>query len=251
MDMRTTRFVATAAAIAFLLGGLAFALVAAPVFHLGAFGPAASAKPSTSASPSPGARKAEAQAACDAFLADFAKQLGVSPDKVKTSLRTAVKDAIDRAVASGKMSADQATKAKARVDNVKGCESMPAFGKRFGGFGGGMAAFAGITNAAATALGISPDDLRAGVMAGKTLHQLAGNKSQADFDTAFRAALSKDIQPQVDSGKITADQAKTRLDQAVAMADKLWDKSLKDAAGSFFGKRGGGPRPGPGAPTIQ
>lgn len=247
--MPLKRLLPTVAIIGFLLGGLAFALVAGPM-HIGNLAPAASAAPNASASPS--AKAAKAQAACDAFVKDFASKLGVTEDKLKTSLKAALTDAIDRAVANGDMTADQATKAKARLDAVKGCESLPAFRRGFAGPGkpGGMAGLAGISNAAASALGVTPADLKTAIESGKTLHDVAGTKiSKAEFDTKFRAALAKEIQPQVDSGKITAAQAKARVDAAATMAAKLWDSSLKDAAGGFFGRNRGAPKAPPGAPS--
>ena len=246
--MSLKRLIPTVAFAGFLLGALAVALVAGPLWHIGNLAPAAAAKPSVSTP-----RNAKAQAACDAFLKDFAAQLGVAPEKVKTSLKAAINAAIDRAVKNGDMTADQATKAKARVDAVKGCETLPAFGKRFDAAGkaGGMAGLAGITNAAATALGVTPADLRARIMSGKTLHDVAGTSiSKTDFDTKFRAALATEIQPQVGSSKLTADQAKARVDQAANLAGKLWDTSLKDAMGGFFGNHGGAQKVPPGAAST-
>lgn len=252
--MPLKRLLPTIAVFSFLLGALAVALAAGPLWHIGNLAPAAAASTSTPAKPG----AAKAQAACDAFLKDFAAQLGVPQDKVKTSLKVAIKDAIDRAVKNGDLTADQASKAKARIDAASGCESLPAFGKHFGGahvgaFAGRRGGLDGILNAAASALGVTPAELRTAVMNGKTLHDVAGSKiSKADFDTAFRAALTKEIQPQVDAGKITADMARVRADQAVAAADSLWDSSLKDAVGGFFGRHQGPGKVPPGvSSTIQ
>jgi len=255
--MSMKRVIPTVAMIAFLLGALAFALVAGPLWHVGNLAPNGSPRPAAAVVPPAGPptdRSAKLQAACDAFLKDFAGRLHSNPADVTAALRASISDSIDQAAKNGDLTADQATKAKAHVDAVKGCESIPALGKHLGhGEGGPMGAggpgLEGISKAAATALGVTPADLQAAIVGGKTLHDVAGTRvSQADFDSKFRAALTAELQPRVDAGKITADQAKTRVDEAAKLAAKLWDSSLKDAMGGLFGEHHGHPVPPPPPP---
>ncbi|GAC1329612.1 MAG: hypothetical protein NVSMB17_06100 [Candidatus Dormibacteria bacterium] len=235
------RALPTVAVVAFLLGALAFALVAGPLWHVGNLSPAATARPAAAVAV-PADKSAKLQAACDSFLKDFAGRLHSTPADVKTALRASIIDSIDQALKNGDLTADQAARAKTHVDAIKGCESIPGLGKHFRhGEGGGPRAHEGpgldaITGAAASALGVTQADLRAAILAGKTLHDIAGTcVTRSDFDSKFRAALAASLQPRVTSGKITADQAKARVDEAATLASKLWDSSLKDAMGGLFG----------------
>jgi hypothetical protein len=234
--MRSTRFViALGLAAAILMVG-AFTVIAAPALHL-----VSATTPAPKATPKPGAAKA--QAYCDAFIADLARRLGVSQDKLRSSVKDSLKQGIDDAVAKGDLTAAQATKLKAKIDAAKGCQQIGGLGV-FSGHQGGVGGthlnlLAQLTTAAATALQQTPDVVRKDIMAGQTLHQIADLKGvkKADFDTAFRAGLKAQSDPQVTAGKLTAAQQTRLIDQAVAMADKLWDSSLKDLGGAWSGKR--------------
>ncbi|MFN2463060.1 MAG: hypothetical protein ABR573_04045 [Candidatus Dormibacteria bacterium] len=247
--MSMKRLVPTLVAVAFLLGALSMAVLAGPFSQAGKLAAAAVAAPKPA--PTSGPRDARSRAACDAFLADFAHRLGVPESKVKDSLRASALAAVDRAVKNGEMTEEQATKARTKINAVQGCQGLPAFGRHPGPMGGPPpgAGLEAVTKAAATALGVTPADLRAAIMAGKSLHDVAGpNAVKSDFDTKFRAALTAELQPQVAAGKLTADQLKSRVDAAATMADRLWDSGLKGLPGPFGRHRGPGAPP-PGAPV--
>lgn len=251
--MRPTRLALALGLAAVILGGGAFTAIASPALHL------AAATPSPKASPKPGAAQAQAQAHCDAFIADLAHRLGVSTDKLKSSVKDSLKKSIDDAVAKGDLTADQATKLKARIDAAQGCQGLRG-PRGFGGRPGGPGPFGGarqnileqVTNAAATALQQPAADVRKDVMAGQTLHQIAGPKNitKTEFDTAFKAALKSQTDPQVAAGKLNAAQQTKLIERATAIADKLWDSSLKDLGGAFA-KRGAPPAGTNPSVTIQ
>ena len=91
--------------------------------------PAAPAAPSTNTS-------------CDQFMQALAQHLNVSVDKLTQAGKDAAKDLIDQAVKDGRLTPDQATQAKQRIDQAQGA---CAFGK-FGGFehgGFGLPPFGG------------------------------------------------------------------------------------------------------------
>ena len=76
-------------------------------------------------------RTAQIQAECDAFMTALAGHLGVGVDKLAQAGKDTAKDMIDLAVKNGRLTAEQATAAKTRIDQAQGnC----AFG--LGGFGG-------------------------------------------------------------------------------------------------------------------
>lgn len=233
-----------------MLGAGAFTAIAAPALHL-----VSAASPAPNGTPKPGAAKR--QAYCDSFIADLANRLGVSQDKLKSSVKDSLKKSIDDAVTRGDLTADQAKKLKARIDAAPGCAQIGGLGA-FGGHRGGPGGMRTnllehLTTAAATALKQTPDVVRQDVMAGQTLHQVANLKSinKADFDTAFKAALKAQSDPQVTAGQLTTAQQTKLIDQAVALADKLWDSSLKDLGGAWSGKRVAPPAGTNPSTTIQ
>jgi len=91
--------------------------------------------------PTPAAPSAPAQnTSCDQFVQALAQHLNVSVDKLTQAGKDAAKDLIDQAVKDGRLTADQATQAKQRIDQATGA---CAFGK-FGGFEhGGLPPFGG------------------------------------------------------------------------------------------------------------
>lgn len=248
--MRPTRLVIALGLVAAVLGAGALTTIAAPALHL-----VSAASPAPNATPKPGA--ARRQAYCDSFIADLARRLGVSQDKLKTSVKDSLKKSIDDAVTKGDLTAAQAQKLKARIDAVPGCPQIGGLGA-FAGPRGGLGGIRPnllqqLTTAAATALRQTPSVVQQDVMAGQTLHQVANLKSisKADFDTAFRAALKAQSDPQVTAGKLTTAQQTKLIDQAVALADKLWDSSLKDLGGAWSGKRVAPPAGSKPSSTIQ
>ncbi|MGI8609613.1 MAG: hypothetical protein ACR2MY_10375 [Candidatus Dormibacteria bacterium] len=251
--MRPNRLLPTAAIATLVVAAAAFATVAAPAMHLGAF--AAAARPA--ASPSP---HAKAQARCDSFVADLAKRLNTNSDNLKKQVKGAIDDQVAAAVKDGTITQAQADAITKKVDASKGCRDLPSFagprGPRSPGRPG-MGGLKDILGAAASALKVDPAALQADVMAGKTLQQVApAGMTQAQFDTAFKAELAKVLDPQVTAKKITAAQEADEIAEAVKVADMLWATPIPHMGG--FGKhafgRPGAPVPGsapPPAPAIQ
>jgi polyhydroxyalkanoate synthesis regulator phasin len=155
-------------------------------------------------------------------LADVAKAHGKTAADVTTALKTAAHTRIDQAVTAGKVAADQAatqkTQADTRIDQlvnqvkpVGGPGRTEGPGGR-GGFGAGL-------DAAATAIGITPQQLRT-ELSGKSLADVAKahGKTAADVTTALKNAAHTRIDQAVTAGRLTADQAttqKTQVDQRI------------------------------------
>lgn len=245
--MRPNRLVPTIAISALLVAGAAFATVAAPAMHIGAFA-AAAAK----ATPSPNSHTAKAQARCDSFVADLAKRLKTNPDNLKAQVKGAIDDQLAAAVKDGTLNQQQADAIKKKVDASKGCHDLPSFGSRHRGRGPGIHGLKDILGAAATALNVTPATLQADVMAGKTLQQIApAGMTQDQFDTAFKAALSKVLDPQVAANKITAARETAEINEALKVAGMLWNHPLPHMGG-FGGEHAPGhPAPGAAPPPIQ
>jgi membrane-associated protease RseP (regulator of RpoE activity) len=76
-------------------------------------------------------------ALCDQYLQALAGHLGVTVEKLTQAGKDAAKDMIDLAVKNGRLTADQATAAKQRIDQAQGaCGGFGGFGRGFDGRGG-------------------------------------------------------------------------------------------------------------------
>ncbi|HEY8741042.1 MAG TPA: hypothetical protein VIN56_10670, partial [Candidatus Dormibacteraeota bacterium] len=183
---------------------------------------------------------AKAQKYCNAFLKDFADRLHVHQDQVLPALKGSADDSIASAVTAGDLTAAQAAKLKQRVDALKGCDQLASLSSLAPKAGAGSHAGPNplklVTTAAAAALQVSPADLQKDVLAGQTLAEIGKTSgvARADFDPAFRAALTAQLDAQVAANKLTKAQETQAVDEAVTMADKLWDKSPKDLGSSFL-----------------
>jgi ElaB/YqjD/DUF883 family membrane-anchored ribosome-binding protein len=159
------------------------------------------------------------QSAYQRFVDALAKRLNISTQNLETAITQARSDA-----------------------------GLPANGQGFpGGFGrGGRGPRGGFgldLNAAATAIGITPQQLRS-ELPGKSLAQVAQahGKSATDVATALKNAANQRIDQAVSAGRLTADQANTRKQEAAQHIDQFVNQVLPE--------RGPGGRFGFGGPGI-
>lgn len=165
---------------------------------------------------------------CQAWQESLAKQLGVTVEKLQTSQKAAAKEMVDLAVKEGKMTAEQATAAKARID------AADATNCKFGGHFGGPFGFPGLPGAkgraqagfailrsgvdsAAKALNMTVADLTAQLRQGKSIADVAKEKNIA-LETVKKAVVDAEtalIDQAVKDNKITAEQA-AKLKEALA-----------------------------------
>ena len=150
--------------------------------------------------------KQESQAVID----DAAKQLGVSPDKLSSALKQALKNRVDEAVKSGRLTKAQADRLKQAIDDG----DAPLFGlgpRRFHdhghfGFRGHVhGPFAEGLKAAADYLGLTRAQLMTELRGGKSLAQVAkahGKTADGLVDALMKQADEK-LDQAVKNGRIT------------------------------------------------
>ena len=158
-------------------------------------------------------------------LAQVAQAHGKNATDVATALKNGAHQRIDQAVTSGKLTADQANpqkqQADQRIDQFVN-QTLPQGGPGGrGGFGGPGGLRAGL-DTAATAIGITPEQLRT-ELPGKSLAQVAQahGKSGTDVATALKNAEHQRVDQAVSSGRLTADQANTQKTQSDQRIDQL------------------------------
>ncbi len=161
----------------------------------------------------------------DNFLGRVAAHLGVTLDQLKQAYKSAETQAVDDALAAGKITQAQADKAKARIESGNGA----GLGKLLAG--GHRRARArverlrdGIITSAATALNMTPKELKAQLKSGKSIADVAG----ANLD-AVKTQIAKDAKAKLDAAvaanKLTQAQADTALQKLTDSLDKILNKS--------------------------
>ena len=166
----------------------------------------------------------------DAIVADAAKQLGVSAEKLDAALKQALENRVDAAVEAGTLTAAQAAELKERIE----AGEVPLVGVGPGlGHRGGHHGFVDF-DAAAAYLGVTEAELRTSLEDGDTLAEIAtaNGKTAAGLVDALVAAAKADLDEKVESGRLTEAQRTSIL------ADL--ESRLEDVvAGEFsFGFRG-------------
>jgi hypothetical protein len=174
----------------------------------------------------------------EAFLADAAKRLDVTPAQLQAALKGAYEARIDAAVAAGKITKEQGEAMKQRAkDGV-----LPPLGGRGpGGFGGGGRGgpgghFGMGLSTAATYLGLTESELRTQLMAGKSLADIA-NAAEGKTVAGLEAALTADAKEKLDAAVKAG-----RLTQA--QADEVLKRMTEHLDDVVNGKAFGGPRHG-------
>ena len=246
--MRARRFAVTAAAALAVAGGTGAAIAA------------------TSGNDG---KKAE-----DNVLRDAAKDLDVSPDKLRDALRDAgaaeLDRELDRAVKAGDLTKKQAAEIKARhkrSGRVLGIGPGPGHGPRGLGFapgapphGPGFRMKAGPRGGPladlAKALGISRAKLLSELRDGKTVAQIAKaqGKSLDEVKEAVKASAKARLDKAVKNGDLTEKQAKRMLDHLEERLDHLGSElhlGPPPGLGGPGGPGGLGHGPGPGPDGMR
>ena len=177
-------------------------------------------------------------------LAQVAQAHGKSANDVATALKNAANQRVDQEVSAGRLTADQANTRKQaaaqRIDQlVNQVVPQGGLGGGPGGFGGPGVLREGL-DAAATAIGITPEQLRTELQ-GKSLTQVAQahNKNPNDVATALKNAAHQRIDQAVSNGRLTADQANTQKTQVDQRIDQLMTQVLPQRGPGRGGPGGG------------
>jgi hypothetical protein len=154
------------------------------------------------------------------FLDQLAKTLNINRDQLNAAIKTAGSQTIDKEVADGRLTADQATQQKQRLEQGNG--TWPGIGGGFVPRGpgkldarGSFVPGNGYAEGIAKALGLTTDELNAQLKAGKSVADLAKEKNVAAdaIKSAVVAAVGAQLDQSVAAGKMTAAQATTVKDQ--------------------------------------
>jgi hypothetical protein len=157
------------------------------------------------------------------ILADAAQRLNVSPEALRSALGAAEAAQLDQAVKDGKLTQAQADAIKARRQQSGRVLGGPGADGDHGGPGFGHGARGGLLDAAATALGLKPADLLTRLRAGTSVADVAKQqgKTVADVKAAVTDAVTKQLDADVQAGRITAAERTAELDELSSHLDEL------------------------------
>jgi hypothetical protein len=178
------------------------------------------------------------QASSQAALADAARQLGVSEEKLDDALRTALENRVDEAVSAGRLTEDEGERLKDAIESG----DVPVLGVPMGGQAHGLPGRH--LDAAASYLGLTADDLRAELEAGETLADVAQaeDKPVDGLLDALVADERAELDQAVEDGRLTQAQADELLAGAEERMTDLVNGELPGPPDGRFGP--GGPPPG-------
>ncbi|MDH4176821.1 MAG: hypothetical protein OEV72_04515 [Thermoleophilia bacterium] len=165
----------------------------------------------------------------EAFMANVAKRLGVTTDALNEAVKGARLDEVAQALADGRITQEQADRAKERIESGEGPGFGPGFGPRGGpGHHGGLGHRGGMgLDAAATYLGLSQDELRTELRSGKSLATIAGEQGKSV--DGLKAAMVKEATAKLDealqAGRITEEQKTAMLERLSEMIDRVVERT--------------------------
>jgi hypothetical protein len=172
----------------------------------------------------------------DAVVADAAKQLGISADKLDAALKQALENRVDAAVSAGTITAEQGAALKERIAAgevpLVGLGRGPGFGHHHGFRGADL-------DAAASYLGLTEDELHTRLENGDTLAEIAKaeGKTADGLVNALVAEEKKELADAVADGRLTDAQR----DQIVSGLQSRIEDFVNNAApqGGFRHDRDG------------
>ena len=162
-----------------------------------------------------------------AFLNDAAGRLGVSSQQLADALKQAALDRVDAALAAGTITQAQADRLKAAIEAGRVPFGVLGFGFRHG-FGLGLRVRAQGLAAAATYLGLSPDELRTRLRSGQSLAQIAQaqGKTVDGLEQALLATAKDRLDQAVADGKLTGAERDAILSRLGTRIDRLVNRSF-------------------------
>ena len=169
------------------------------------------------------------------FLSRLAGNLGITQEELEVAIDQTQLELVDEAVADGRITEEQAAEIRTRIESGEG----PFFPKRpyRGHHRGGN-----VAGQVAEFLGLTPEDIAAGLKDGQSLTQIAeaNGSSAAELTTFLLGQLEARLAEAVESGKIDQARADEKLANAAEHIDQLINHAGLPGKGSgHAGPKGG------------
>jgi hypothetical protein len=175
---------------------------------------------------------------CSEFMGHFAGDLGVSQDKLNAAFQQALAQTLADEVSSKHLTQAQADAIKQKLAGKAPCTLATGLGK---GHQKGVGAqyTQALVAAAASALGITPQQLQTDLKNGMTLSQIAAAQKPPVTEAQFRAKLIASLKPLLDQAvtdkKLTSAQEQKILQRLQTGPIPFWDKPMKPSTAAGAG----------------
>lgn len=181
----------------------------------------------STSTPSPNA-PGKASTVCNNFVSHFASDLGTTQSKVDAAFVKAVGQTLDDEVKSGTLTQAQADVIKKKIAGQAPCALMPSAPKTPRSDVGAYKQ--ALLGAAASALGITEQQLSADLAQGMTLSQIAAAQNPPVTEAEFRDRLVAKLTPLLDDAvakkQLTAAQEQAIIQQLKTGPIPFWDKPM-------------------------
>jgi len=220
---RRIRLAGFAAAAVALAGAAVYVTASAAGYNLRLAG--SSTPPSTQSTQAAAPTKSgTASAVCTDFVTHFATDLGTSQTKVDAAFQQAVGQTLADEVKNGTLTQAQADAIKQKLAGKAPC----ALASGIGAPNAGKAQYTQqLMAAAASALGITPQQLRTDLASGMTLSQIAAAQNppvtEAQFRTKLIAAIKPLLDAQVANHRLTSAQEQMILQRLQTGPIPFWN----------------------------
>lgn len=201
------------------VAGVAMAVAAA----LGVAGVVGAQEPT----PEPGVEQAAPRGN---FLQRVAEKLGITLEQLQSAIQSAALDAVDEAEAEGRITAEQADKARERIESGQGLRGL--FERRHERREHRRDLVRkGIVESAAEAMGMTFDELKAELQAGDSIADVAAE--QGVSVDVVKEAITADAEAKLDeavaNGRITQERADELLSKLTEHLDDIVNRSKAPA----------------------
>jgi len=165
---------------------------------------------------------------------EVAKNLGVTPEKLRAAFKAALVARVDAAVKAGRLTPEQAARLKQRIEkaNGLGLGVRKGFAAKRKAFGNGIGKAARGKGPAATYLGMTREALMAELKQGKSLAQVARERGKSV--DGLVAAMVKPFQERlakaVEAKRLTKQRADEILKRFTDATEKLVQRQFKPRA---------------------
>ncbi|TMD11545.1 MAG: hypothetical protein E6I96_14980 [Chloroflexi bacterium] len=167
---------------------------------------------------------------CGSFMKHFAVRIGKSQADINAAFQKAIADTLADEVKSGQITQAQADTIKQKLSNQTPCALPSAIGRPGGKDKGEIGAYLQqYMSAAASALGITPAQLKTDLAKGQSLSQVAAAQkvSEADFRTKLVANLKPVLDKAVADKKLTSPQEQMLISRLQTGQLPLWNTPIK------------------------
>lgn len=172
-----------------------------------------------------------ASAVCSNFVSHLATDLNTSQSNLTAAFQKALGQTLDDEVKNGNLTQSQADAIKQKLAGNAPCSLISAGGIRKAP-GANIGAYRdALLSAAASALGITTDQLKADLAKGMSLSQVAAAQHPAVTEAQFRTKLIQNITPALDKavadGKLTKTQEQAILQKLQTGPIPFWNTPIK------------------------